>query len=43
MSLNTSMPFYRNTSREVKTVREIIQNEVIKSARLTGRDKVKIK
>jgi hypothetical protein len=39
MSLNTSMPYYRNTSRETKTVREILQHEGIKSARLTSRDK----
>ncbi|CAD8158202.1 unnamed protein product [Paramecium pentaurelia] len=43
MSLNTTMPYYRNTSREVKTVREIIQAEAIKSARILNRDKVKVK
>ncbi|CAD8154415.1 unnamed protein product [Paramecium octaurelia] len=43
MSLNTTMPYYRNTSREIKTVREIIQAEAIKSARILSRDKVKVK
>ncbi|CAD8159589.1 unnamed protein product [Paramecium pentaurelia] len=43
MSLNTSMPYYRNSSREVKTIKEIVQAEVIKSARLLSRDKVKVK
>ncbi|CAD8175422.1 unnamed protein product [Paramecium octaurelia] len=43
MSLNTTMPYYRNTSREIKTVREIIQAEAIKSARIVSRDKVKVK
>ena len=43
MSLNTTMPYYRNTSREIKTVREIIQTEAIKSARIMSRDKVKVK
>ncbi|CAD8079670.1 unnamed protein product [Paramecium sonneborni] len=43
MSLNTTIPYYRNTSREIKTVKEIIQAEVIKSARILSRDKVKVK
>ncbi|CAD8065822.1 unnamed protein product [Paramecium primaurelia] len=43
MSLNTSMPYYRNSSREVKAIREIVQAEAIKSARLLSRDKVKVK
>ncbi|CAD8063927.1 unnamed protein product [Paramecium primaurelia] len=43
MSLNTTMPYYRNTSREIKTVREIIQAEAIKSARILSKDKVKVK
>ncbi|CAK82520.1 unnamed protein product (macronuclear) [Paramecium tetraurelia] len=42
MSLNTSMPYYRNSSREVKTIKEIVQAEAIKSARLLSRDKVKV-
>ncbi|CAD8163254.1 unnamed protein product [Paramecium pentaurelia] len=37
------MPYYRNTSREIKTVREIIQAEAIKSARILSKDKVKVK
>lgn len=43
MSLNTSMPYYRNSSREVKAIKEIVQAEAIKSARLSSRDKVKVK
>ncbi|CAD8078162.1 unnamed protein product [Paramecium sonneborni] len=43
MSLNTSIPQYRNSSREVKPIREIVQADVIKSARLLSRDKVKVK
>ncbi|CAD8164129.1 unnamed protein product [Paramecium octaurelia] len=43
MSLNTSMPYYRNSSREVKAIKEIVQAEAIKSARLLSRDKVKVK
>lgn len=38
MSLNTSIPFYRNTSRESKPVKEIL-HDPIKSARLASRDK----
>ncbi|CAD8091236.1 unnamed protein product [Paramecium sonneborni] len=43
MSLNTTIPYYRNTSREIKTVKEMIQAEAIKSARILSRDKVKVK
>ncbi|CAD8077419.1 unnamed protein product [Paramecium sonneborni] len=44
MSINTSIPYYRNSSREInKTIREIVQAEAIKSARMLSRDKVKVK